>query len=120
MGSDVCEGGIKGMGASKRNEILNNLPNKDEESINKDLIKLLMKKLNTDRNVVQAYCEAIMHEPVDHVNSGSIKRRKHVHLENEPTQVHEHVGSFIHPNNKECKIIKNKVSLFACEVHDET
>ena len=73
MGSYVHEGGVKGMGASKTNEFLNNLPNEDKETVNEELIKLLMKKSNTDRNVIQAYCEAIMHEPEEDVISESIK-----------------------------------------------
>ena len=48
MGSYVHEGGVKGIGASKINDILSKLHGHDKESVNKELIDLLIKKFKTD------------------------------------------------------------------------
>ena len=95
-GCCCARGGFRGMGSSKIKNIMNS---QVKESLNKSLKELLVKSVNADCSVIEAYFESIMCESVHH------RFNKHIYLENEPTQVHDHIEGFIHPNNKQWKII---------------
>ena len=69
MGSDVHEGDVKGIGASNANEIIKKLPQKKKEPFNKALIELISKKLETSSSVVEENFEALMHGPMDDMES---------------------------------------------------
>ena len=106
MSIDVCKGDTKGAGAGNVPDFIKKLEYSNNSIIDDKLIEFLCKKLRTNQNVVEAYCQAITYEPTNSLNpEGSIVDSCNC-LENEPRKVHEHVESYVHKNNKDVKIVK--------------